>query len=261
VRVIRRLSLVLIAIGAVAVSSPAVAAKNAVDIDDHLLEFGEQPFHTFTTQSFTVVNVTNKPLSVSVEPGFVPDDFSPGQPESTCTPFEVTTLAGGQSCTYVVGYYADPAEPFLGDRRIELQVVARAKGRVVESETVVVTAKPVPPAEVLDVDPASVTFGEQPFETFETRSFTVTNVWSHAITLTSDAGLPDDFSHLIDSTCGLGDHQLAPEESCTHVVGFRPTPFFAGLETATVVLTARDQATGTFLVSRTVEITGTGVPG
>ena len=175
-------------------------------------------------------------------------------------PVGSTTLAKGQSCTYVVGYYADPAAPFLGDRRIDLRVVARAKGKIVATKTVVVTATPVAPADVLDVDPSSVSFGDQPFETFETRSFTVTNTWSHSINLTSDAGLPDDFSHLIDSTCGLGDKTLAPGESCTHVVGFRPTPFFEGIETATVVLTARDQATGTLLVTRTVEITGTGVP-
>lgn len=191
----------------------------------------------------------------------MPDDFSPGQPESTCVPLGSTTLARGQSCTYVVGYYADPAAPFLGDRRIDLRVVARGKaGKIVASQSVVVTATPVAPADVLDVDPSSVSFGDQPFETFEMRSFTVTNIWSHTISLTSDAGLPDDFSHLIYSTCGLGERTLAPAESCTHVVGFRPTEYFAGLETATVVLNARDQATGTHLVTRTVEITGTGVP-
>jgi hypothetical protein len=256
---IRRLSLIVVAVCVLAMPSSALAAKT-LDVSPSTLAFGEQPFHTFTTKTFSVTNVSKKTIDVSVESAFVPDDFSPGQPESTCTPFGSTTLAKGQSCTYVVGYYADPAAPFLGDRRIDLRVVARIKGRIAATKTVVVTATPVPPPEVLGVDPGSVSFGDQPFETFETRSFTVTNIWSHAITLTSDAGLPDDFSHLIDSTCGLGEKTLAPGESCTHVVGFRPTEFFAGLETATVVLTARDQGTGTLLVTRTVEITGTGVP-
>jgi hypothetical protein len=76
--------------------------------------------------------------------------------------------------------------------------------------------------------------------------------------LTTDAGLPDDFSHLIFSTCGLGDHVLAPHETCTEVVGFRPTPYFAGLETATIVLTARGPS-GLVWQTRTVEITGRGV--
>jgi hypothetical protein len=110
----------------------------------------------------------------------------------------------------------------------------------------------------LDVDPHQVKFGKQPFETFETRTFRVTNTTEHTVTLTSDAGLPDDFSHLIDSTCGLGDRWLAPRESCTHVIGFRPTPFFAGLETATVVLTARGPG-GSVWQERTVEITGRGI--
>jgi hypothetical protein len=257
---IRRFSVVLIAIAALAMPSAAIAART-LEVSPQQLDFAEQPFHTFTSKAFAVKNVGKKPIAVSVETGSVPDDFSPGQPESTCAPVGSTTLAAGQSCVYVVGYYADPAAPFLGDRRIELAVVARGKnGKAVATQTVVVTATPVPPAEVLDVDPSSVNFGDQAFETFEMRSFTVTNVWSHPITLTSDAGLPDDFSHLIYSTCGLGNRTLAAGESCTHVVGFRPTEFFAGLETATVVLTARDQPTGTLLVTRTVEITGTGVP-
>jgi hypothetical protein len=258
---IRRLSLlVAVAVAMLALPSAAPAART-IDVSPQLLAFGEQPYHTFATKAFTVTNVSKKPVAVSVETGFVPDDFSPGQPASTCATTGSTTLAGGQSCSYVIGYYADPAAPFLGDRRIDLRVVARAaKGKATDTKTVAVTATPVAPAEVLGVEPDSVSFGEQPFETFEMRTFTVTNVWSHTIALTSDAGLPDDFSHLIYSTCGLGDRTLTAGESCTHVVGFRPSEFFAGLETATVVLTARDQATGTFLETRTVEITGTGVP-
>jgi hypothetical protein len=240
--------------------SSAIAART-LEVSPQQLAFGEQPFHTFTTKAFTVKNIGRKPIAVSIETGSVPDDFSPGQPGSTCAPVGATTLARNQTCTYVVGYYADPAAPFLGDRRIDLRVVARAKGpKPIATKTVVVTATPVPPAEVLDVSPSSVSFGDQPFETFETRSFTVTNIWSHTIQLTSDPGLPDDFSHLIDSTCGIGDRTLTAGESCTHVVGFRPTEFFAGLETANVWLTARDQPTGTLLQTRTIEITGTGVP-
>jgi hypothetical protein len=111
---------------------------------------------------------------------------------------------------------------------------------------------------VLDVRPNQMRFGNQPYETLETRTVTVTNRSSSTIVLTSDAGLPDDFSHLIDSTCGLGDKVLAPRESCTHVIGFRPTPFFGGPESATLVLTARDE-TGVVVDQLTVLITGRGV--
>ena len=86
---------------------------------------------------------------MSVETGFVPDDFSPGQPESTCVPFGSTTLGAGQSCTYIVGYYADPAPHFLGHRQIDLRVVARDAGekkkKPVDVKTVVATATPVAP--------------------------------------------------------------------------------------------------------------------
>jgi hypothetical protein len=129
-------------------------------------------------------------------------------------------------------------------------IVAVVLGALVPAAS---AAKPV-----LHVDPNRVHFGNQPFETFETRTLTVTNTSSEAVVLTSDAGLPDDFSHLIDSTCGLGDKVLASGESCTHVVGFRPTPFFAGRETATLVLTARNQA-GAVVAQMTVEITGRGI--
>ncbi len=110
----------------------------------------------------------------------------------------------------------------------------------------------------LDTRPNQVRFGSQPYETFETRTVTVVNKSSRPVALTSDAGLPDDFSHLIDSTCGLGDRMLASRETCTHVVGFRPTPFFGGVETATLVLTARD-ASGTEIDQLTVLITGRGI--
>ena len=227
-----------------------------LDVDPHRVEFGKQPWNSFTKRTIAIRNAGKNPVVVSVEPGFVPDDFSPGQPESTCPLTSPTTLAPGQSCTHVVGYYADPAEPFRGRRRIELQIVGRdASGKTLDSRTVEVTAEGTD--RVLDA-PDTVTFGRQRFETFETRTFTVANTTEHAITLTTDAGLPDDFSHLIFSTCGLGDHALAPFETCTEVIGFRPTPFFAGLETATVVLTARGPS-GLVWETRTVTITGRGV--
>ena len=132
---------------------------------------------------------------------------------------------------------------------------ATTKGKKLERHTVKVTAQGT--SKVLDV-PDHVKFGRQPFETFETRTFRVKNTTEHTITLRSSPGLPDDFSHLIFSTCGLGDKVLAPHESCTHVIGFRPTPFFAGLETATVMLEAFGPS-GLLWQERTVEITGRGV--
>ena len=89
---IRRLSLVLIAVAALAAPSSAVAGKT-LDVSPQQLEFGEQPFHSFTKQGLHRQEREQEAVAVSVETGFVPDDFSPGQPESTCAPFGSTTLA------------------------------------------------------------------------------------------------------------------------------------------------------------------------
>jgi hypothetical protein len=231
------------------------AASRTLDVDPHHVKFGKQPFHNFTTRSFTVTNVSKRTINVSVVPGLVPDDFSPGQPDSTCALASDTTLAPGASCTHVVGYYPDPAEPFLGPRRIKLQVVARSLfGKKIERREVKVTGQAVPP---ITIAPPQMRFGTQPFETFATRTVTIKNKTAMPLIVTVDAQLPDDFSDLIDSTCVLGDTELVPGGSCTHVVGFRPTPFFGGFETASLVVTVRNLA-GTQLYQQLVEITGTG---
>ena len=126
----------------------------------------------------------------------------------------------------MIGYYPDPAEPFLGRRKIELDVVARSlAGKVLQRRTVEVTGQAVSP---ISIDPERMRFGSQPFETFATRTVTIKNKTAIPLLVTVDAQLPDDFSDLIASTCVLGDTVLAAGDRCTHVVGFRPTPFFGG---------------------------------
>lgn len=245
-----------VALAAFVMPSTAMANRT-LDVDPHHVKFGKQPWNSFTKRTIRIKNVSKHSVVVAVQPGFVPDDFSPGQPESTCPLTSSTTLAPRQSCIHVVGYYADPAAPFRGHRQIDLQVVARnAAGKKLERHTVKVAGRGT--SDVLDVDPDRVKFGKQRFETLKTRTFRVKNVTEHTVTLTSSPGLPDDFSHLIFSTCGLGDKALAPRESCTHVIGFRPTPYFAGVETATVLLEVRGPS-GLLWHERTVEITGRGV--
>ncbi len=225
---IRRLSLVLIAVAALAAPSSAVAAPKTLDVSPQQLAFGEQPFHTLHDQVVHRQEREKKPLAVSIDTGFVPDDFSPGPARVDVHAVRVDHARQGTELHLRGRVLRRPGRPFLGDRRIDLRVVARVKGKIVATKTVVVTATPVAPAEVLDVDPSSVSFGDQPFETLETRSFTVTNVWSHTIGLTSDAGLPDDFSHLIFSTCGLGDRTLAPGRAAPTSSASAPRPTSRG---------------------------------
>jgi hypothetical protein len=112
------------------------------------------------------------------------------------------------------------------------------------------------------IAPTQVKFGKQPFESFAKKSFSVTNRSSETVLVTIDqVRVPDDFSPgQIESTCPLAftDTVLDPGETCTHVIGFRPTPFFAGPELAILRVIVRDQA-GNVLYTRDVRITGRGV--
>ena len=87
----------------------------------------------------------------------------------------------------------------------------------------------------------------------------LTNRSSQTLVVTIDQiQVGDDFSPgQIESTCTLGDTLLPAGESCTHVIGFRPSLFFAGRETAFLNVTARD-AWGILLFERTVKLSGTG---
>jgi hypothetical protein len=113
----------------------------------------------------------------------------------------------------------------------------------------------------VDIDPNQVKFGKQQFESFTKKSFSITNQSSETVVVTIEqVRVPDDFSPgQIESTCTLEftDTVLEPGETCTHVIGFRPTPFFAGRELAILRVIVRDEA-GNVLYTREVRITGRG---
>lgn len=113
----------------------------------------------------------------------------------------------------------------------------------------------------LAVVPTHVRFGEQPLESNTLGSFTITNQSSRALVVAIDQiQVGDDFSPgQTESTCGLGETLLPARQSCPHVVGFRPSLFFAGCETAWLQVTVRDEWERV-LFERRVKLTGTGVP-
>src|SRR5262245_49949987 len=80
----------------------------------------------------------------------------------------------------------------------------------------------------IQTHPSELRFGRQPFESFTKQSFTIENRSAQALRITLESiQMPDDFSPgQIESTCTLGDTWLAANETCAHVVGFRPTPYF-----------------------------------
>lgn len=123
----------------------------------------------------------------------------------------------------------------------------------------VAPAVPVLPRPALVVHPRHVRFGRQPFESNTLRSFEIRNTSSEELLVTIEqVRVGDDFSPgQVDSTCALGDSLLPPGQTCTQVVGFRPTEFFGGFETAVMRVIAHD-ADGQVVYDRLVRLSGTG---
>ena len=115
-------------------------------------------------------------------------------------------------------------------------------------------------AQALDVSPAFLKFGKQPFGSFPMKSFAFTNTTSGSLVVSvEEVDVPDPFSPGLEgSTCGLGDTLLGPGESCALVVGFISNEAFPGRWAGSLRITARDEA-GTVVFSRLVKMSGTAV--
>src|SRR5881296_2443884 len=85
---------------------------------------------------------------------------------------------------------------------------------------------------VLRVAPPAVHFGTKPVGSFTLKGAIITNAGSSSVNfLVSIDRMPDDFSFglLPGSTCPpFEPTPLGPGESCSTVVGFRPSDYFAG---------------------------------
>ena len=118
---------------------------------------------------------------------------------------------------------------------------------------------PPPARPPIAVQPTHVRFGRQPFESNTLRSFTVRNRSAQALLVTIEqVRVGDDFSPgQVESTCTLGETLLPAGQDCEHVVGFRPSEFFGGHETAEMRVDARS-LDGVLLSSQRVRLSGTG---
>ena len=76
-------------------AAPATAVRHVLAIDPPQVKFGRQPFGSFTLKNFTITNRSSEAVLVSIETTDVGDDFSPGQPESTCTLTDEALLGAG----------------------------------------------------------------------------------------------------------------------------------------------------------------------
>jgi hypothetical protein len=96
--------------------------RKALAVDPQRLNFGKQAFETSVKRAVTMTNTSQRTLYVTID-AFVPDTFSPGQPESTCPlSFVTNILSPGQSCTHVVAF--DASSAFLGRQIGELRIKA-----------------------------------------------------------------------------------------------------------------------------------------
>lgn len=110
-------------VSAAVLAVPQTAGARAVlNVSPHSLTFGRQAFNTFTTRTVTIRNLSSGTLYVTVADQS-PDDFSPGQPGSTCLlSYTVNVLATGESCTMIVGF--EPAPEFAGRETATLTISA-----------------------------------------------------------------------------------------------------------------------------------------
>jgi hypothetical protein len=250
---------------ALAIAPAASADRAALRVHPTELRFGRVSFESFTTRSFAIENRSSGSLRVTLESIQMPDDFSPGLIESSCALGD-TWLAPGESCTHVIGFRPTPyfagheaalmrvtAWDEAGTRRFEQLV--RIAGQAVD----LVGGEPV-----LELHPSRVRFGSQPFGSHTQEGFAITNRSAEGLRVTVEQlDVPDDFSPgQPESTCPLGSAHgatwLAPGQGCEHVIGFDPSAFFCGLETARLIVTANDEA-GNLLYARIVEVSGTAV--
>lgn len=87
-------------------------------------------------------NRGSRTVDVSVEGPVMPDDFSPGQPESTCPLAGVgfTLLFPGESCTHTVAFQPDPF--FDQPERAPMSVVARdLTGAIMDDRLIRITGR------------------------------------------------------------------------------------------------------------------------
>jgi hypothetical protein len=128
----------------VLIAPSALAAGHALGVAPHQLNFGKRAFGSTTSLTLTITNTSRRPVFVSIQGVSVPDTFNPGQDGSTCSLFATTRLEPGESCSYVVGFFADPAPTFAGRQTGALAIRGSdAQGAVVYSRIVKMSGRGV----------------------------------------------------------------------------------------------------------------------
>ncbi len=134
----------LVALAAMTAAPAALAHGGILRVTPpHHLAFGRQPFGSFTTRTVTIANRSSRTLVVTISDQS-PDDFSPGQPGSTCfLSYTTNVLDPGERCTMIIGF--QPAPEFGGREKATLTITAfTAGGRILRTRHMRVTGTGVP---------------------------------------------------------------------------------------------------------------------
>jgi len=135
----RLLGVILVALVVSAgAAASATAADHVLSVKPGTVNFGAKPLESFTLKSTTITNTSDEPILLTLSLIRSWDDFSGGWITSTCSSFDPTRLAPGESCTLVEGF--SPSETFLGIKQDQIWLATATdpgSGTVLTTEEII----------------------------------------------------------------------------------------------------------------------------
>jgi hypothetical protein len=216
-------------------TTPA-AAKLEIS-DGPTFDFGTQATGSSTDHTFTVTNTGGSPATAVAGTGTATGPFAPKGGSfpgtgGTCK----TTLAAGESCTFVVTF--SPTTSALASATVGL---AYNDGAAARSVMLGLAGTGAPPAVLVLSDSTAYDFGDHLIGTTSEHTFIVTNTGGVAATGLMPSALAAPLAYKGGTAPGMGGNcgaTLAAGASCTLIVTFKPTA--AGKTTATLTVAYTD---------------------
>ncbi|MEO7397940.1 MAG: choice-of-anchor D domain-containing protein, partial [Ilumatobacteraceae bacterium] len=233
-------------------SDQTVAIGPGATMNPTALAFGDRPINTDTTQTTTLTNSGNSPLtitSIGFQAGSAPEFTRPaGAAGGTCA---ATTVAAGATCTVIVNFRATAT----GAKSGTLRIAHNAPGG---QSLVGLTANGVPNGPIASFSTATQAFGNQTVNTTSAQRVTVLTNTGNAtlnMAITLVGTNLADFARVNGGGTANCGNTLAAGASCNITNTF--TPLSGGAKTATMQV--RNTTTNT--VAGTFGLTGTGQAG
>lgn len=217
------------------------ADSAAVALSPQKLAFADQATG-FTTAAQTVTLTNSGSLALSISSIEAHGDFGVAG-TTTCGP---TVAAGGETCAINVTF----TPTATGDRTGDVTITDSAGG---SPHVIPLTGKGVTPAPAATLDPLTLEFEDQTYNTTSAaQTITLTNSGTADLTITAIA-ITGDFAQT--NTCPVTPATLAVAASCTFTVTFKPTS--SGARTGTLTIT--DNGSNAVSGIHTASLKGTGI--